>query len=282
MSKPPREPAYERRYRNALERVADAIDKMVDSWDGSSVDALAGDIAAQASRIEPWARRTAADMLNGAAMADKRKWQRMSESMSGSMRTLLKKVGNTTPTGAAYNRLLDDQVHLIKSMHTDQAERAHEIVREAHLTGIRANDTARLVRELWLKTGKQAGKAKAQLIARTESSRAASSLTEVRATSIGSKGYIWRTIKDTDVRASHKALDGAYIPWDSPPTTDNLTGHAGCVPNCRCYPEPVLPTRIDAARRTAGEIDRPAPQPKMPSMPDAGKAPSPFFHLGNY
>ena len=272
MPKPTREPAYERRYRNALERVADAIDKMIDAWDGRNVDALAQDIASQSLRIEPWARRTAADMLHGAAMADKRRWQAMSESMSGSMRAMLKKVGNTSPTGAAYNRLLDDQVHLIKSMHTDQAERVHEIVREAHLTSIRANDTARLVRELWLKTGTQAGKAKAQLIARTESSRAASSLTQVRAESIGSKGYIWRTIKDTDVRKSHRELDGTYIPWDSPPTTDNLTGHAGCVPNCRCYPEPVLPTRVNPPTQKQERAEQTAP----------GETPSPFFHLGTY
>ena len=273
MPKPTREPAYERRYRNALERAADAIDKIVDSWDGSNVDALAQDIASQSLRIEPWARRTAADMLHGAAMADKRRWQAMSESMSGSMRAMLKKVGNASPTGAEYNRLLDDQVHLIKSMHTDQAERVHEIVREAHLTSIRANDTARIVRELWLKTGTQAGKAKAQLIARTESSRAASSLTQVRAESIGSKGYIWRTIKDTDVRKSHRDLDGEYIPWDSPPTTDNLTGHAGCVPNCRCYPEPVLPTRVTTI--LPSEI-------AIPTTGGADETPSPFFHLGTY
>lgn len=273
MPKPTREPAYERRYRNALERAADAIDKIVDSWDGSNVDALAQDIASQSLRIEPWARRTAADMLHGAAMADKRRWQAMSESMSGSMRAMLKKVGNASPTGAAYNRLLDDQVHLIKSMHTDQAERVHEIVREAHLTSIRANDTARIVRELWLKTGTQAGKAKAQLIARTESSRAASSLTQVRAESIGSKGYIWRTIKDTDVRKSHRDLDGEYIPWDSPPTTDNLTGHAGCVPNCRCYPEPVLPTRVTTIQPS--EI-------AIPTTGGADETPSQFFHLGTY
>jgi len=273
MPKPTREPAYERRYRNALERAADAIDKIVDSWDGSNVDALAQDIASQSLRIEPWARRTAADMLHGAAMADKRRWQAMSESMSGSMRAMLKKVGNASPTGAEYNRLLDDQVHLIKSMHTDQAERVHEIVREAHLTSIRANDTARIVRELWLKTGTQAGKAKAQLIARTESSRAASSLTQVRAESIGSKGYIWRTIKDTDVRKSHRDLDGEYIPWDSPPTTDNLTGHAGCVPNCRCYPEPVLPTRVTTIQPS--EI-------AIPTTGGADETPSQFFHLGTY
>ena len=273
MPKPTREPAYERRYRNALERAADAIDKMIDAWDGSNVDALAQDIASQSLRIEPWARRTAADMLHGAAMADKRRWQAMSESMSGSMRAMLKKVGNASPTGAEYNRLLDDQVHLIKSMHTDQAERVHEIVREAHLTSIRANDTARLVRELWLKTGTQAGKAKAQLIARTESSRAASSLTQVRAESIGSKGYIWRTIKDTDVRKSHRDLDGEYIPWGSPPTTDNLTGHAGCVPNCRCYPEPVLPTRVTTI--LPSEI-------AIPTTGGADETPSPFFHLGTY
>ena len=273
MPKPTREPAYERRYRNALERVADAIDKMIDAWDGRNIDALAQDIANQSLRIEPRARRTAADMLHGAAMADKRRWQAMSESMSGSMRAMLKKVGNASPTGAAYNRLLDDQVHLIKSMHTDQAERVHEIVREAHLTSIRANDTARIVRELWLKTGTQAGKAKAQLIARTESSRAASSLTQVRAESIGSKGYIWRTIKDTDVRKSHRDLAGEYIPWDSPPTTDNLTGHAGCVPNCRCYPEPVLPTRVTTIQPS--EI-------AIPTTGGAGETPSPFFHLGTY
>lgn len=273
MPKPTREPAYERRYRNALERAADAIDKIVDSWDGSNVDALAQDIASQSLRIEPWARRTAADMLHGAAMADKRRWQAMSESMSGSMRAMLKKVGNASPTGAGYNRLLDDQVHLIRSMHTDQAERVHEIVREAHLTSTRANDTARIVRELWLKTGTQAGKAKAQLIARTESSRAASSLTQVRAESIGSKGYIWRTIKDTDVRKSHRDLDGEYIQWDSPPTTDNLTGHAGCVPNCRCYPEPVLPTRVTTIQPS--EI-------AIPTASGADETPSPFFHLGTY
>ncbi|MDR0067994.1 phage head morphogenesis protein, partial [Acinetobacter sp. 11520] len=29
--------------------------------------------------------------------------------------------------------------------------------------------------------------------------------------------------------------------WDNPPTLDNLKGHAGCLPNCRCYPEPSIP-----------------------------------------
>jgi hypothetical protein len=30
--------------------------------------------------------------------------------------------------------------------------------------------------------------------------------------------------------------------WDSPPTLDNLVvGHAGALPNGRCWPEPVIP-----------------------------------------
>ena len=34
------------------------------------------------------------------------------------------------------------------------------------------------------------------------------------------------------------------MPWDSPPTLDGMKGHAGEFPNCRCYPEPVIP-RLD-------------------------------------
>ncbi|MDR8377773.1 phage head morphogenesis protein, partial [Acinetobacter baumannii] len=54
-------------------------------------------------------------------------------------------------------------------------------------------------------------------------------------------GYIWRTSEDGDVRPSHKAMNGKFVAWNSPPTLDNLKGHAGCLPNCRCYTEPVIP-----------------------------------------
>jgi SPP1 gp7 family putative phage head morphogenesis protein len=82
---------------------------------------------------------------------------------------------------------------------------------------------------------------RAKLIARTETSRTASVMTQARAQRIGSTGYIWRTAHDSDVRGSHKHMNGEFVRWDSPPTLDDMTGHAGCLPNCRCYPEPVIP-----------------------------------------
>jgi len=84
-------------------------------------------------------------------------------------------------------------------------------------------------------------RSRALLIARTEVTRTATTLTQARAEHIGSEGYIWRTAGDGDVRPSHRAMNGKFVRWDSPPTLDNLTGHAGCVPNCRCYAEPVIP-----------------------------------------
>lgn len=84
-------------------------------------------------------------------------------------------------------------------------------------------------------------RSRANTIARTEVSRASCVFTQARAENLGSEGYIWRTSEDGDVRPSHKAMNGKFVAWNSPPTLDNLKGHAGCLPNCRCYTEPVIP-----------------------------------------
>ncbi|MEG2569432.1 MAG: phage head morphogenesis protein, partial [Acinetobacter sp.] len=65
--------------------------------------------------------------------------------------------------------------------------------------------------------------------------------TQARAVNLGSEGYIWRDSDRVDVRPSHHAMNGKFVYWDKPPTLDRLTGHAGCLPNCYCYPEPVIP-----------------------------------------
>jgi uncharacterized protein with gpF-like domain len=36
-------------------------------------------------------------------------------------------------------------------------------------------------------------------------------------------------------------MEGKFVTWDDPPTLDGMKGHAGQFPNCRCYPEPVIP-----------------------------------------
>ena len=229
-------PAFERVYAKALTSLANEIDRTIRGWNGESPAKLAEKLESFADIIEPWARKAAARMVWSAALEDVPAWLSISGLISGELRKTL----TSTPTGEAYNALLDSQVELIQSIPRAAAERVHVVVREAQLTGTRAENTAKIIQQMQLKNGLEVNRAKAMLIARTESSRAASTITEIRAKSVGSKGYIWRTSRDVDVRKSHKALDGEFIRWDSPPVTDKLKGHAGCVPNCRCYPEPVL------------------------------------------
>jgi SPP1 gp7 family putative phage head morphogenesis protein len=91
-----------------------------------------------------------------------------------------------------------------------------------------------------LETGKVT-ESRAKLIARTEIARTAAGLTMARAKFVGSTHYVWRTSDDPDVRSSHKKMNGAVIPWDSPPQVEpGKRYHAGMFPNCRCYPEPIL------------------------------------------
>lgn len=142
------------------------------------------------------------------------------------------------PTGQAFTKLMNLQVGLIKSIPLDAAQRVHELTTEGLLTGERAKSIAARIMET-----EEVSKAKATCIARTEVARTASVLTEARARFVGSEGYIWRSSGDGDVRPTHQEMNGKYVRWDSPPKTDKGLApyHAGCGPNCRCFPDPVIP-----------------------------------------
>jgi SPP1 gp7 family putative phage head morphogenesis protein len=113
----------------------------------------------------------------------------------------------------------------------------HELVTEARSGGKRFEEVAAQIKA----SGKVTA-SRATLIARTEASRAAVTFTQARARYVGSQGYIWRTAHDADVRPEHQEMEGVYVRWDKPPITDMKNPyHAGCGPNCRCFPEPVLP-----------------------------------------
>jgi uncharacterized protein with gpF-like domain len=45
-------------------------------------------------------------------------------------------------------------------------------------------------------------------------------------------------------------MEGKFVAWDKPPKlTDGTTGHAGEFPNCRCYPEPVIPELAEEQKK---------------------------------
>lgn len=182
--------------------------------------------------IAPWARNHAARMLTDVARRDYNVWRTLSRQMS---RTLRREI-ETAPTGIVIRGLLDDQVTLITSLPTEAAQRVHKLTLEGLLDATRASEIAKEI----VRTGAVTTN-RANLIARTEVARTASVLVQARAEYVGSTHYVWRTSKDAKVRPSHKKMEGVAVSWREPPTLDNLVGHAGALPNCRCFPEPIIP-----------------------------------------
>lgn len=182
--------------------------------------------------LAPWSRSVASVMVADVARRDERSWIEHGRDIGRSLRQEIL----SAPTGQILQTLMDEQVRLITSLPREAADRVHRLAIQATHEGTRHED---LISEI-MRTG-SVTESRARLIARTEVSRASSNLLEARAMHVGSDGYIWRTSDDGDVRPSHRKMEGKFVRWGEPPTLDKLTGHAGCLPNCRCWAEPVLP-----------------------------------------
>lgn len=229
--------AAESNYSSRLRQVARQIDAIVRGLSPDGVvedDKIIRALTGYADLLAPWAESVARYMVADVSRRNARSWKNTGEDMSRAMRVELEQA----PTGSIFSALMQEQVTLIKSLPLEAAMRVHNLTMEAKLGGKRADVVAAEI----LKTGHVTA-SRARLIARTEVSRTASNFTRARAQFVGSEGYIWRTSGDSDVRSTHRAMNGKYVPWNDPPKTDPGLDpyHAGCGPNCRCFPEPVLP-----------------------------------------
>ncbi|KAA2237681.1 phage head morphogenesis protein [Salinarimonas soli] len=224
-------------YARQLRKVARAIDDIVRGLGFNELGAevlITAALNRYAALIEPWAGAVGRSMVTEVAARNEQAWMRAAAQMSESLRQEIRRA----PTGAVMREKLTEQVGLITSLPRDAAARAQKIALEARTSGIRAEAVGAKIMRLG-----EVSEARANTIARTEVSRTATALTEARALHIGSEEYVWRTSKDTDVRPSHRAMEGKVVRWDSPPVLDRMTGHAGSFPNCRCYPEAIIPAR---------------------------------------
>lgn len=141
------------------------------------------------------------------------------------------------------NQILENAA-LIRTLPNDVAQKVVKDIADYALQGERATTIAKLIKD---KTDQHA-RASARLIARTEVSKTTTALTQARSADLGLDWYIWRTAQDGDrVRKSHQIMEGVLVNWHNPPSPEALAGeasvgnyHAGCIWNCRCYPEPIL------------------------------------------
>lgn len=187
-----------------------------------------------ADLIEPWSEAVSKRLISTLEIADDAMWRERSYQISAGLRDLI-----AGSQGMVTRSIIDEQVKLFKSLPLQAADRVYDIHNQAIEAVVSGKRSSTLTQEI-MRTG-EVTEARARTIARTEVGRASTAITQARSTAIGSRGYIWRTAEDSDVRHSHAQMNGQYVDWSNPPTLDGMTGHAGQFPNCRCYPEPVVP-----------------------------------------
>ena len=239
MAKPPplrAARAAEKRYTRQLERIARQIGEFARAAASSPTPArlsrVASALRSYREALAPWAQTAGERMLAEVSASNLREWRGRTELMGRSIREEIE----SAPTGEVMRLGLQRQVDLITSLPIRAAERVQQLATAALSNSERPAAIVERIMEQGDVTAAQA-----RTIARTEVGRAQTELDRARAESIGSEGYIWRTAQDVDVRDSHRKMNGKFVRWDSPPTLDGMVGHAGQLPNCRCYAEPVIP-----------------------------------------
>lgn len=229
------EEKFARTLRSLARRCGELAQQMYDPRDPmGSATRLKALLANYAQTLRPWASTVARNMVLDVSRRDEAFWAEQSKVLSRNLREEIKRA----PTGVILRERTLEAAALITSLPLEAAQRIEVLTVRMMTDSSRASEVAKEI----LKTG-QVTKSRANLIARTETSRTAGIFLQARAESVGSEGYIWRTAGDVDVRKRHRKLAGKFFKWDSPPVTgeDGERSHPGGIYNCRCYPEVVLP-----------------------------------------
>jgi len=137
----------------------------------------------------------------------------------------------------ALARFERENVALIRSIATDILPDVRKVVRAAHRAGTRPKDLAALLVE---RTG--VAQSRADLIARDQTLKANSALTQIRHKEAGVERYAWGTSRDERVRDMHAALEGRIFEWSDPPITNEQGDRNGPGEDyqCRCVAIPVF------------------------------------------
>jgi SPP1 gp7 family putative phage head morphogenesis protein len=228
----------EQRYALQLRKVAQQVGSVISPFtpgDMSHVPTIEQLLKAYSDMLKGWATQTASNMLMDVALRDEQAWQTMAKELSRGLREEIRKA----PTGRVMQQLLAEQVTLIQSIPLEAAQRVHRLTLAGIEDSTRFTEIAKEIQRT-----EEVTTSRAILIARTETARTATTLTQARAESIGADSYIWRTSGDSTVRSDHKKLNGKIFQWNNPPVADERSGeraHPGCIWNCRCYAEPIIP-----------------------------------------
>lgn len=235
----------EANYKKSLKRI---IKKLTKALAGSSTTTEIINTLrkfADTPEFKKYAERTAMKMVTSVFTDAGRTWREAAK-VNSRGRVIYEALKNKMngPIGLAVKEQVWKNAELIKSLPLEIARDVTEYTTKKTYEGKRASDIAQDL----LKDIPTISEKKANLIARTEVSKASTELTRARSENMGIKWYIWRTSEDSRVRSSHSHMDGVLICWDNPPSPEKLIKvksslgyyHAGECPNCRCYGQPII------------------------------------------
>ena len=199
---------------------------------------------ANSPELAEYARQAVMRMVSGTIVDGARTWRAAArQGMKSQLIYDMLRNEMNGPIGSAVEEIISRNAELISTFPLEIADQVAAYIAAEQYSGRRAASIADDLLEKY----PHIAHARANLIARTETSKASTALTRARADELDLPYYVWRSSKDARVRNSHRHMDGVIINWDDPPSPEALNGmksvgnyHAGDIYNCRCYPEPVV------------------------------------------
>lgn len=191
------------------------------------------------------ASRIAARMVTQVRTDNARSWREAARKASrGRQIYQALKLEMAGDVGVRVHEIVTANAQLIRSIPADVREMATREVAEWQMQGLRPEAIAKKLQQRI----PQLTRNKAKLIAFTETGKAVTAMTRVRAESVGIEWGQWITSEDSRVRQSHRNLDKVLMRFDDPPQPEALVherstlgrGLAGEFPRCRCDMLPLV------------------------------------------
>lgn len=200
---------------------------------------------AETEYFKEYTRAAASRMATGLFVDGARSWREAAQqSMNGRAITAALRTELQGPVGMEMERLIRNNAQLISTFTQSMAEQVNRFIAREAVKGRRSESISSDLVEQF----PGVAQSRLRLIARTETSKTSTALTEARARYLRLDWYVWRTSKDGRVRASHRLMDRVIVSWGDPPSPEKLAGEKktygeyapGNIFNCRCYPQPLI------------------------------------------
>lgn len=247
----------EREFWRALQKIAKQIVMRVRKTESPRLIGIALDHLARSPEFVRLSRAAATKMVTGLFSDQGHTW-RQAAAANGKGRAIYEALRKELqgPAGMQLRTLVDETTYRVVTLPSDIGHDVADYIAQGSLKGRRAADLEDEIRAMF----PEKTQARATLIARTQVSITSTNLTRQRAEQYGLPWYIWRPVGgaagDGRTRDSHKRTAGVLVNWNDPPAPEDLFlilnadgkprrntlghYHAGCCPNCRCYPEPFI------------------------------------------